>query len=126
MAAWPTVAAVKASLGVTTSERDAAIAVAVGAAIEQVLIDVGYTVIDVADVAGTPVATATFDDVAAVVTPSYSLQQAALILAVMAVKAPDAPYGIAAVFDMGGLRVAAEHPTYLRLLAGQRRDFALG
>jgi hypothetical protein len=44
----------------------------------------------------------------------------------MSVKAPDAPYGIAAVFDTGGLRVAHEHPTYQRMLAGHRHSFSLG
>jgi hypothetical protein len=46
-------------------------------------------------------------------------------LAVMVSKAPDAPYGIAAVFDTGGLAVAAQHPTYNRLLTGHRRSFGI-
>lgn len=126
MAAWPTVADVKSALNVTTDSRDDLIAAALGAAIEQVGIDVGYTDVSVADAAGTPILTGTFDEVAAAVTPNYSLSNAALILAVMTVKAPDAPFGVAAVFDMGGMKVASEHPTYLRLLAGSRKSFAVG
>ena len=126
MAVWPTVADIKSALNVTTDTRDGLIAAALGAAIEQVGIDVGYTGVSVADAGTVPVLTGTFDEVAGVVTPNYSLANAALILAVMTVKAPDAPFGVAAVFDMGGMKVASEHPTYLRLLAGNRLSFAVG
>ncbi len=132
MAAWPTVAQVKESLGVTVASRDAVIGAALGAAIEQVAVDIGYFDIAATDVATVPVLTAAIDvdtagdPIPAVVIPSYSLSVAALILAVMAVKAPDAPFGVAAVFDTGGLRVAAQHPTYMRMLTGQRQTFGVG
>ena len=131
MAAWPTVAAIKQVLGVTTADRDSLIADAVGAAIEQVAVDCGYHTIAVATPEATPVLTGALeldeDDepIVLTVTPTYSLSKAAEILAVMAVKAPDAPHGIAAVFDLGGLRVAAEHPTYLRMLRGHRQAFGV-
>jgi hypothetical protein len=99
MAAWPTLEDVKARLGVTTSSADQTLQDALDAAVEQVTSDCG----------GVPITD-----------PSASQSQAALVLAVMVTKAPDAPYGVAAVFDSGGLRVAANHPTYQRLLVGQR------
>lgn len=136
MAEWPTVEDVKLSLGVDNTSRDAMIAAAVGAAIEQVAVDLGYEQIEVAEEspgAGSftltgSLHTAEEDDSEPVVSivPTYSLNQAALILAVMAVKAPDAPYGVAAVFDLGALRVAANHPTYQRMLTGHRQRFGVG
>jgi hypothetical protein len=45
---------------------------------------------------------------------------------VMTAKAPDAPYGVAAVFDAGGMRVSSDHPTYQKLLSGYRHSFSLG
>lgn len=129
MAAWPTVADVKSALGVTTDAKDGVITAAVGAAIEQVAVDLGYLEIVVTESSGTFTLSGTLDPEEdsgpGTVTPSYSLNQAALILAVMTVKAPDAPYGIAAAFDLGAVRVAAQHPTYLRMLVGQRSQFGL-
>lgn len=100
MATWPDLGQLKQVLGVTTDARDAVLADALAASVEQVQQDVG---------ASEPI-----------VDPTSSLAQAALVLAVMVAKAPDAPFGVAAVFDTGGLTVAANHPTYLRLLVGQR------
>lgn len=99
MASWPTLEELKAELGVTTSSSDSTIQTSLDAAIEQVTSDCG----------GVPITA-----------PSASQSQAALVLAVMVAKAPAAPYGVAAVFDSGALRVSANHPTYLRLLVGQR------
>ena len=130
MAEWPTVAAVRSSLGASTGKDDV-IAAATAAAIEQVATDIGYEDIDVNLDSGTDLfdATGTFDtdDSGSYesIIPNNSLSQAALILAVMAVKAPDAPYGVAAVFDLGGMRVAAQHPTYLRMLTGSRQRFGV-
>lgn len=99
MADWPDLAELKSELGVTSSGSDATLTRSLEAAIEQVTLDCGGEAID---------------------TPTASQAQAALVLAVMVAKAPAAPYGVAAVFDLGALRVAANHPTYTRLLAGQR------
>jgi hypothetical protein len=41
------------------------------------------------------------------------------------VKAPDAPYGVATVFDTGGFYVARQHPNYQLLLVGQRSSFGV-
>lgn len=129
MAEWPTVGAVKLSLGVDVDTRDEQIASALAAAIEQVGIDLGYTDVEVTEespdtfvLAGVLAPSTT----AVEVVPNNSISTAALILAVMAVKAPDAPFGVAAVFDTGGLRVAAQHPTYLRMLTGNRQAFGIG
>jgi hypothetical protein len=96
--AWPTLEELKAELGVTSSSSDVVLARSLDAAIGQVQIDCGGPIVE----------------------PSSSQSSAALVLAVMVAKAPAAPYGVAAVFDSGALRVSANHPTYLRLLVGQR------
>ena len=125
VADWPTVEELKLQLGVTTSDRDDLISLGLAAAIQQVCVDLGYIDVTVA-LGDPPTALGTFEDEDPdTIEPAHSVAHAALILAVMAVKAPDAPFGVAAVFDTGGLRVAAQHPTYLRMLVGQRRSFGL-
>lgn len=113
MADWPTLDQLKLALNVNTTARDSLLTPALAAAIDQVKIDT----------AGTPEA---FDDASEGLEVTDSLSQAALLLAVMVTKAPDAPYGIAAVFDDGGLQVAATHPMYQLLLTGSRHAFGVG
>jgi len=140
MAEWPTVEAVKQSLGVTATAKDAVIASAVKAAIEQVAVDLGYQDITVSEDSGSGTEVGytltagvfihdadTGGEVSdpVEVVPTNSMSNAALILAVMVVKAPDAPYGIAAAFDLGAVRVASDHPTYTKMLTGQRVRFAV-
>lgn len=133
MADWPTVEQVKSSLGVTTDARDDLIRLALAASIEQVAFDIGYEDAEAEEDSGTGLYSVIGilgpDDDESEPTqeliPNSSLSQAALILAVMAVKAPEAPYGIAAVFDLGALRVAADHPTYRRMLTGSRLRFGI-
>jgi hypothetical protein len=105
MAAWPDLGALKRALGISpdTGTRDEDLQLALDAAIEQTQLDCGTSTL----------------------TPSASMAQAALVLAVMAMKAPDAPFGIAGVFDVSAVKVAADHPTYQRLLAGQRQRFPI-
>jgi len=112
MADWPELEQLKLVLNVNTDARDSVLTPALAAAIDQVKIDC----------AGTPEA---FDDTSEGLEVTDSLSQAALLLAVMVTKAPDAPFGVAAVFDTGGLKVAAEHPTYLRLLTGNYHAFGI-
>ena len=139
MAEWPTVEDVKLSLGVTTTARDSLISTAIKAAIEQVAVDLGYNNISVDEdsdsgAEGRYVLIGSLPDPdpyaepveVAEIPPTNSLNQAALILSVMAIKAPDAPYGIAAAFDLGAVQVAANHPTYQRMLTGQRLRFGIG
>lgn len=113
MADWPELDDLKLQLNVNTDVKDALLTTALAAAIDQVKIDC----------AGTPAA---FDDASEGLEVTDSLSAAALLLAVTITKAPDAPYGIAAVFDTGGLRVAAEHPAYQRLLTGSHHAFGIG
>ena len=111
MADWPSVDDVKRRLGMTTTSEFAEddVELARDAAIEQVLFDVGRDP----------------DEDSGEVVPTASLAAAALLLAVSCFKAPDAPYGIAAVFDTGGLYVARDHPSYQRLLVGARETFGV-
>lgn len=136
MADWPTVAEVKAVLGIDHATKDAMIAAALGAAIEQVAVDVGYIDIAVSqdsEPEGPYTLTASLYDATEPdesqpileIVPSFSLAQAAMILTVMVVKAPEAPYGIAAAFDLGAVRVASEHPTYTKMLTGHRQRFGV-
>lgn len=108
---WPDAAAVKRRLNITTAstETEEDVQLALDAAIEQVLIDVGRDP----------------DEDSGEVVPNASLQAAALLLAVSCFKAPDAPHGIAAIFDTGGLYVARDNPHYQRLLVGQRETFGV-
>jgi len=111
MAEWPDADAVKRRLGITSAsaELTADVELSLEAAIEQVLNDVGRDPeIDSGEVEVTA-----------------SLSAAALLLAVSCFKAPDAPYGVAAVFDTGGLYVARDHPSYQRLLVGARETFGI-
>lgn len=135
MALWPTLAEVKTVLGVNTDARDGVLTAATAAAIEHVLIDIGYrdvVVVYLSDVFSASVVHPDDSDESGdesgsgLYTPSYSVSQAALILAVAVAKAPDAPYGIAAVFDAGALRVAAENPAYQQMLLGKHVAFGVG
>lgn len=108
---WPTLEQLKLQLGVTASAKDDLLERALNAAILQVKVDcIGSRAIEDGD------------DITA---PSDAQSQAALLLAVMTVKAPDAPYGVATIFDTGALYVAHQHPNYQLLLKGQRQTFGL-
>lgn len=111
MAEWPEAAQVKRRLGITSNDSgvDEDVSLALNAAIEQVILDTGYD--------------PDLDSGALEITSSLS--EAALLLAVACFKATDAPHGVAAIFDMGGLYVARQNPHYDRLLTGNRIRFAL-
>ena len=132
MAEWPTLTELKQSLGVTQSAQDSLLSSALAASVEQVAVDLGYTGITVTVTAGVPelLAIAPWseesDPEPEEVVPSHKLSHAALILAVMVVKAPAQPYGIVAAFDAGAVKVAAEHPTYTVMLTGERLAFGFG
>lgn len=130
MAEWPDLAMLKQALGTDRSDKDAVLQQALGAAIECVVTDCG----------GDPV-TVTFgsppDDSPTVeladpsatdpveITVTDSLAAAALLLAVSVTKAPDAPFGVASIFDSGGIYVARHNPNYTRLLKGNRQRFGI-
>lgn len=132
MAAWPSRAELKRTLGVTSDARDAELTRALAAAIEQVGSDIGYTSLtvdaddpDAMTLSGSAEDDADEEPIIVTVTPNYSLAQAALLLAVTTMKAPDAPFGVAAVFDTGGIYVARQNPNYQRLLKGSRLRFGV-
>ena len=132
MASWPALAELKRTLGVTSDARDAELTRALASAIEQVGSDVGYTSlsVDATDPEAMTLDGSVEDDaddepVIVTVTPNHSLAQAALLLAVTTMKAPDAPFGVAAVFDTGGIYVARQNPNYQRLLKGSRLRFGI-
>lgn len=111
--AWPTLAEMKLQLGVTSSVKDDLLQRALDAAIQQVKVDcLGSKAI----ASGSDIADAD---------ASASQAQAAMLLAVTAAKAPDAPFGVAAVFDTGVFYAARQNPAYQRLLVGQRSAFGL-
>ena len=113
MADWPTVAQVKRRLGINSEEAGVAedVTSALNAAVEQVKIDTG----------------ADWDEGGSEDPPEVtaSLSEAALLLTVACYKATDAPHGVAAVFDTGGIYVARQNPHYWRLLTGQRERFGV-
>lgn len=111
MADWPDADQVKRRLGINSASSgvDEDVALALNAAIEQVIIDTGFDA----------------DEDSGVLDITNSLSEAALLLAVACFKATDAPHGVAAVFDMGGIYVARQNPHYQRLLVGQRVRFGI-
>jgi hypothetical protein len=104
---WPAVSDVVSVLGLPAGTTSDVLEAATAAAADMVRIDTGWTDSD-------PVS----------VPPA--LWSAALLAAVVTLKAPEAPHGIASVFDVGALHVARDHPTYRRLLRGMRRGSAFG
>lgn len=109
---WPEVSALKRRLGIRNDDSgvDLDASNALDAAIEQVILDTGWNV----------------DEDSGTVEVTASLYEAALLLAVATYKAPEAPHGVAAIFDMGGIYVARQNPHYQRLLVGQRVRFPIG
>lgn len=107
---WPDADAVKRRVGITRDDADvdADVGVALDAAIATVSEDCAVWLSDHAD------------------EPDAKLASAALLLAVSTYKAPDAPHGIAGVFDVSAIRVSREHPNYQELIRGRRSDFGIG
>jgi hypothetical protein len=107
MAEWPSLDELKAQLGITQElplAREVILQRALAAAIDQVILDTSIEYLD---------------------TPTDSVAAAALLLAVRVTKAPDAPFGVAAVFDAGGIYKAVSDPDYRRLLKGHRAAFGV-
>lgn len=105
---WPTVEEVLVALGApSTTPSTTALETAAAAAADRVRLDTGYVDPDPLEV------------------PAM-LWEAALLLAVVTMKAPEAPFGIAAVFDAGALHVARRHPAYGGMIKGHRRGNAWG
>lgn len=109
--AWPTLEQLKLQLGVTSAVKDDLLQRALDAAVLHVKVDC--------------IGSRAIEDGEDITDPSVAQEQAALLLAVMVTKAPDAPYGVATVFDTGGFYVARQHPNYQLLLVGQRSSFGV-
>lgn len=131
MADWPNLTMLKQELGTDRSDKDDILRQALAAAIEVVVEDCGGSKVDVTF--GSPP-----DDgepIVELVDPSAEepieitvnnkLAEAALLMAVMIHKAPDAPFGVASIFDSGGIYVARHNPNYTRLLKGNRQRFGI-
>lgn len=120
MASWPDADQVKRRLGITRDDAgvNADVQLALDAAIETVQQDASEWL------AGTfPASEA--EDPAVPRDPDGRLASAALLLAVSCYKAPDAPHGIAGVFDTAAIAVRDQHPQYQELLRGHRHDFGI-
>ena len=126
MAEWPSLDDLKRELGVALADTtaDATLTSALAAATELVITDTGR---DEASVA-------LLEDRYEAFLPSWvmpelviteALRQAALLMAVTIAKAPEAPYGIAAVYDTGAVAILRNHPTYLKLIKGSRVSFGV-
>lgn len=129
---WPTLDELKRELGVKVDARDVTLRRALYAAIEQVGEDCGYHDLTVAEESGGDLVLEGWTDLdddgeplVVVVEPNASLSAAALLLSTSVAKAPEAPFGVAAIFDMGGIYVARQNPNYLRLLKGRRERFGV-
>ena len=133
MADWPDLAMLKQALGVDRDDKDNLLQQALGAAIEGVVTDCGGAPVTVTW--GSPpdddpiveLVDPSPDDesVPIEVTVTSKLAQAALHRAVTVYKGPDAPFGVASVFDSGGIYVARYDPIYMALLKGQRQRFGI-
>lgn len=112
MAEWPTEDEVRAALGMGANTEPETVTGALEAAKEQVAIDVGRAIVEA-------------DPAEDEVLLTNSLSRAALLLAVRILKSPEAPFGIAAIFDGGGIYVAKQDVNYQRLIKGHRRRFGI-
>lgn len=110
MATWPDAAQVKRRLGITRNdaESNADVQLALDTAIETVQQDAAEWLADQGD------------------TPDARLASAALLLAVVSYKAPDAPHGVAGIFDTAAIAVRDQHPAYQELMRGHRGSDAAG
>lgn len=112
MASWPDIAQVKRRLGITRNdaESNADVQLALDTAIETVQQDAaGWLAVQEPEG-----------------TPDARLASAALLLAVVSYKAPDAPHGVAGIFDTAAIAVRDQHPAYQELMRGHRGSDAAG
>ena len=130
MADWPDLAMLKQALGVDRDDKDNLLQQALGAAIEGVVTDCGGAPVTVSW--GSPpddepivelVDPSATDPIE--VTVNSKLAQAALHRAVTVYKGPDAPFGVAGIFDSGGIYVSRYDPIYQWLLKGNRQKFSV-
>ena len=126
MADWPDLATVKQVLGADRSDKDNLIEAALASAIEGVVADCGGSPVEVEfGSSGEPMVSLTDPsaETALEITVTSKLARAALHRAVTVYKGPDAPFGVAGIFDSGGIYVSRYDPIYQWLLKGNRQRF---
>ena len=128
MADWPDLATVKQVLGADRSDKDNLIEAALASAIEGVVADCGGSPVEVEFGSGGEPMVSLTDPSAEEpieITVTAKLARAALHRAGTVYKGPDAPFGVASVFDTGGIYVARWDPIYQSLIKGGRQRFAI-
>jgi len=128
MADWPDLALLKQALGIDRDDKDALIEDALAAAIEGVVADCGGSPVEVEFGSGGEPMVSLTDPSAEEpieITVTAKLARAALHRAGTVYKGPDAPFGVASVFDTGGIYVARWDPIYQSLIKGGRQRFAI-
>jgi hypothetical protein len=130
MADWPTLTLLKQTLGVDRDDKDTLLEQALGAAIEGVVNDCGGDPVEVSFSGGSPTvslvdASPAEDYVPVEIDVTSKLAQAALHRAVTVYKGPEAPFGVAGIFDTGGIYVSRRDPTYMWLIKGHRERFGI-
>jgi len=128
MADWPDLALLKQALGIDRDDKDALLEDALAAAIEGVVADCGGSPVEVEFGSGGEPMVSLTDPSAEEpieITVTAKLARAALHRAGTVYKGPDAPFGVASVFDTGGIYVARWDPIYQSLIKGGRQRFAI-
>ena len=128
MADWPDLATVKQVLGADRSDKDNLIEAALASAIEGVVADCGGSPVEVEfGSSGEPMVTLTdpSSETALEITVTAKVARAALHRAVTVYKGPHAPFGVAGIFDSGGIYVSRYDPIYQWLLKGNRQKFSV-
>ena len=128
MADWPDLALLKQALGIDLDDKDALLEDALAAAIEGVVADCGGSPVEVEFGSGGEPMVSLTDPSAEEpieITVTAKLARAALHRAGTVYKGPDAPFGVASVFDTGGIYVARWDPIYQSLIKGGRQRFAI-
>ena len=128
MADWPDLALLKQALGIDRDDKDALLEHALATAIEGVVADCGGSPVEVEFGSGGEPMVSLTDPSAEEpieITVTAKLARAALHRAGTVYKGPDAPFGVASVFDTGGIYVARWDPIYQSLIKGGRQRFAI-
>jgi len=126
MADWPDLDTLKQVLGVDRFDKDNLLEDALASAIEGVVADCGGSPVEVEfGSSGEPMVSLTDPsaETALEITVTSKLARAALHRAVTVYKGPDAPFGVAGIFDSGGIYVSRYDPIYQWLLKGNRQRF---
>jgi len=128
VAEWPDLALLKQALSIDRDDKDALLEQSLAAAIEGVVGDLGGSPVTVSFGSGgepTVELLHPSDEDAVELTVNDRMARAALHRAVTVYKGPDAPFGVASIFDTGGIYVSRRDPIYQSLLKGSKVRFAV-